>query len=77
MTMGALHEGHAALVRQALHDAGPGGSVVVTRVAETSAMWRTEEEHREGSRWLVSFAAWRRFSFLIVWEAGWVLGVQR
>ena len=29
------------------------------------------------SRWLVSFAAWRRFSFLIVWEAGWVLGVQR
>jgi len=29
------------------------------------------------TRWLVSFAAWRRFSFLIVWEAGWVLGVQR
>jgi len=28
-------------------------------------------------RWLVSFAAWRRFSFLIVWEAGWVLGVER
>ena len=30
MTMGALHEGHAALVRRAVHDAGPDGSVVVT-----------------------------------------------
>jgi pantoate--beta-alanine ligase len=30
MTMGALHEGHAALVRAARAEAGPGGQVVVT-----------------------------------------------
>ncbi len=30
MTMGALHEGHATLIRHAVQDAGPQGSVVVT-----------------------------------------------
>ncbi len=30
-----------------------------------------------GPRWLVSFAAWRRCSFLITREIGWVAGVER
>jgi len=67
--------------------AGPNAAVAIpaaiakSRIAtgnKTDTAWvRGSPRLATAPRWLVSFAAWRRFSFLIVWEAGWVLGVQR
>ncbi len=59
----------------ALAHAGHG--IELGQIHRFTTGWERQATGPGPSRWLVSFAAWRRLDFLIIRETCWVTGVER